>query len=552
MIMKTFASLIIVCLAICCTSIGPQETLRDIESYINERPDSALEVLQSIPKERIVGRREKALYALLYSQALDKNWIDVTNDSLINIAVKYYEPRHDYYHSMLADYYAGNIAFNAGNYTLAAIYGTKASDLALKLGDNYYLGLIYRLLSYSYSYVWEHPKALFYVRKSRDAFIAAGKKEHALFAEISTARMLLSEDKFDDCLAKLDSIKNDYGLENNSIRCDYHALRAIIAAHREDDSVALAEFREWEKTNLPDHKLVLYNCVCLPFQRANKPDSVSHYRSLAEKEIITGQDSLQHFAYLSDLLFIKGEYREAYKMRQDTQHKENEHIIQLLSSTIDSSISNYWKQENETKALKVRDSRIIICFVSIISILLITLLLLYALKKKEAAKAYYSKLLSASEDIDRLSIEVETKVLAYRQFVHKRQLLINNVIHAFNASEEGSNAKEVYMEIEDLLQSMRYKREGFATIELELNSVYPELLLKLKTVYPSLSKEEYALLVYWFYGFSQETVSILTKQSMNSLYKQKSEWKSRFVKLGSPEGDLFASLMSVSRASRNQ
>ncbi len=135
--------------------------------------------------------------------------------------------------------------------------------------------------------------------------------------------------------------------------------------------------------------------------------------------------------------------------------------------------------------------------------------------------------------------------------MHKRQLLINDIFHAYNGSENGKNAKLRLM-IEDMLQSMLYQREGFVKIEQELNTVYPGLLDVLKDSYPVLDKEEYALLVYWFYGFSQETVSLLTNLSVANLYNLKTAWKSKFIKLGTPDGDMFASLLNVSRARRSQ
>lgn len=548
--MKTIASLTILCLAVSCSCIGYQHTLRDVESYINERPDSALEVLQGIPQKSLCTRKDRALFALLYSQALDKNWIDVSDDSLIDLAVRYYEPRHDYYHSMLADYYAGTVAFNAGNYSLAAIYGIKAADLAKRIEDYYYLGLIDRMLSNSYANTWNYPKALEFIRKAKDAFLAGGKTEHSMFADLYIAQLYMNEDRFDDCLHKIDSIGCQYGYDNNYIRANCNAMKSVIAALEGRDSVAISEFRSWEKAAIPDHRQLMYNSICLPFQRMNMRDSVLHYRSLAKNEIASEEDSQQYDAYDSELLYISKDYKSAYDNLKTSIAFDNKRMIKLISSTIDSSISNYWMQENERKTLLVRNSRIVISAVIIISLLLTALLLLYAFKKKEAAKTYYSQLLSANEDIERLSTESETKESAFKQFVHKRQLLINDIIHAYNGSRSGNNAK-VILAIEDLLQSLQFRNEGFIKIEQGLQTVYPGLLDNLKDAFPSLDSNDYALLLYWFYGFSQETVSLLTKQSVPNLYKLKSLWKSRFLKLGSPEGNQFASLMSVSRASRS-
>ena len=59
--------------------------LRGIEGYLAERPDSALTELEEIREKELSRSRSKAKYALLYSMALDKNYIDTADDSLINI-----------------------------------------------------------------------------------------------------------------------------------------------------------------------------------------------------------------------------------------------------------------------------------------------------------------------------------------------------------------------------------------------------------------------------------------------------------------------------------
>ena len=64
-----------------------EEKLLQAETVMNEYPDSALNLLKGIAQTELQTREHHARYALLYSQALDKNYIDLTNDSLINIAV---------------------------------------------------------------------------------------------------------------------------------------------------------------------------------------------------------------------------------------------------------------------------------------------------------------------------------------------------------------------------------------------------------------------------------------------------------------------------------
>ena len=57
--------------------------------------DSALVVLENISAKELVFSSSKARYALLLTQARDKNYILHTDDSLIRIAVDYYDGTGD-------------------------------------------------------------------------------------------------------------------------------------------------------------------------------------------------------------------------------------------------------------------------------------------------------------------------------------------------------------------------------------------------------------------------------------------------------------------------
>ena len=73
-----------------CDVYDVQHKLYDVESYIMERPDSALVVLDSMDRSCLTSDRLRAHHALLHAMALDKNFIDVTDDSIASVAVEYF------------------------------------------------------------------------------------------------------------------------------------------------------------------------------------------------------------------------------------------------------------------------------------------------------------------------------------------------------------------------------------------------------------------------------------------------------------------------------
>ena len=65
--------------------------LDEVEALLQNKPDSALTILKQFKREG--SQAEQAKYALLYSAALDKNHIKITDDSLIQKAWSYYAHR---------------------------------------------------------------------------------------------------------------------------------------------------------------------------------------------------------------------------------------------------------------------------------------------------------------------------------------------------------------------------------------------------------------------------------------------------------------------------
>ena len=58
---------------------------------MNLHPDSALNMLESISTDSLKTKADRAYHALLLTQARDKNYIVQTDDSLIQVAVRYYD-----------------------------------------------------------------------------------------------------------------------------------------------------------------------------------------------------------------------------------------------------------------------------------------------------------------------------------------------------------------------------------------------------------------------------------------------------------------------------
>ena len=151
------------------------------EAWMNEHPDSALNLLKGIEQTELQTREHHARYALLYSQALDKNYIDLTNDSLINIAVDYYKDRDDIRAKFFSYYYLGRIYTNANNLTQATLAYMEAEQLVDELGDDYAAGLLYEQIGLIYRSYYDFPKSLQAYQQAIEHYTKANRPFHKIY-----------------------------------------------------------------------------------------------------------------------------------------------------------------------------------------------------------------------------------------------------------------------------------------------------------------------------------------------------------------------------------
>ena len=96
-------------LAACTERTNYNTLLIQADSLMNLQPDSALHALESIPTGRLNTETDRAYHALLLTQARDKNYIRQTDDSLIQVAVRYYDSMGDATMKARAYYYWGSV-----------------------------------------------------------------------------------------------------------------------------------------------------------------------------------------------------------------------------------------------------------------------------------------------------------------------------------------------------------------------------------------------------------------------------------------------------------
>lgn len=83
--------------------------LQRADSLMRCHPDSSLSLLRNIKEPDTLSKADRAYYALLLTQARDKNYIKHSTDSLIRVAVDYYDSKGDIVLQMKSHYYLARV-----------------------------------------------------------------------------------------------------------------------------------------------------------------------------------------------------------------------------------------------------------------------------------------------------------------------------------------------------------------------------------------------------------------------------------------------------------
>ena len=143
-------------LAACGPASRTDALLNDVESYINEAPDSARAVLDSIDIYTLSTKRLRARYSLLHTMAQDKCYDDITVPGLLDDAA-WFEHHGTPDEKMKLWFYRGRIQISKANLNEAAVAFSRAESYADQVQDSHALGLLY--LSFQGLYHMAHNPA---------------------------------------------------------------------------------------------------------------------------------------------------------------------------------------------------------------------------------------------------------------------------------------------------------------------------------------------------------------------------------------------------------
>ena len=198
--MKNILSILLLLLAFtaCKDPKAVTDVLNRAEVLMDEHSDSSLTLLRTLTFDDFRKESNRARYALLHSQALDKNYIDVTGDSLISVAVEYYKDMDDVRSKFLSYYYMGRVHANGERYLQATSCLMESEQLVEEVDDDYLSGLLYSEMGRIYEIYYDFPKSLEAHQKAAEYYERAGKIGHRNYMWYYQSTVCRNMNKYDE------------------------------------------------------------------------------------------------------------------------------------------------------------------------------------------------------------------------------------------------------------------------------------------------------------------------------------------------------------------
>lgn len=458
--MKHYISIIILAIFLfsCNGHSKHWETLSQIESYIEEKPDSALVTLEQIDLSELSGKEEKAKYALLYSMALDKNFIDKTDFDVLQPAIDYYEDNGSATDKLRTCYYQGRIYQNLGNDALAMESFVKAISKGDESNDVLTKARIYFAQSKIYYSLCEWDNFIETNKSAASHFQEAGAYNSYANCLVGIINGYTLKDDSENALLYINECKRMLdAISSTRLAYFYSAYLVYVTKYgsKQEISSLIDEYKnavpvtntDW--LTLADAYIQIeryddaLQSVC---QYSNESDATQEikYKALVSKiyeKLRRFEDSLNAY---KEYMMISDSTNYAI-MRQDTKFVEERHNLEL-------------------QTLKERESKIrVILWSALFIVILLTIIVFirYRLKVNRMGKAiaeqetekYRLLYLQMEEERDNLTnLLAQSEELApdVKTAVGKRLELLNKFFTAFitNNSDIDRNASK---EMEELL-----------------------------------------------------------------------------------------------------
>ena len=469
-----------------CSSSVKSPLLLSADSLMEIYPDSALSILESISSPQKLPRADRALYALLLTQARHKNYIALGDDSLIKTAVEYYGDKKKSVRAAKAHYYWG-ATYGEKGYTSFAVDEYLPAIRLMHVRDEF-LAMIYDNLADCYEKDELFDIAIDAYREAYQILKGGSQQTYPLRG---IARMCLLQNKKDsalfyyhqalDCaLAEQDSsligalyhdLAMAYNEKKDYIQADKYVSKAIAVQGQDAVNVCLSKAQ------------IMLNL--------NKLDSASYFfRKNIDQLDIYGRAVCYDGMY--QIAKKRGEWKtateniDAYKVLYDSIQfmTDNEELNRLMDK----------HQLEEHKRLLSEHTKTLIFSLVTAFFLLMVVCVFYFMWNDRKRKKHYIALQHelTQKRVDTMLLKEEEVSESNKEDLNKKrseltERQIQLCISVLKTTDCYDQLEALERATHKQLLMMRSLRKG---IRSEISNAFVDVMMNLKERYPALTGDD--------------------------------------------------------------
>ena len=553
-------------LLVSCDNRQTKSLLQDVETYIQERPDSALRVLRKVDSLTLNTKSLRARYSLLFAMALDKNYIDTTALSILEPTVAYYERLGSPQDKMLSCYYLGRIYANRKDYPNAVIFYSQALRESSEY-DYYHRGLIYAASADAYNASFNDEEELRNTILAYECFEKIGDKDLDL-SLYKVAQAYHNNERFDvaDSLYSL-----VYSGKDSTSRLALYAMEDLVSndLYQEKQVVErdleLLEYVAEHRGNLSLESYYEYAYLLLLAGKESEAENILSQLSNREANGKTMEIRYR-------IAECKGQNEEALALLKSMLSHQNDVVKKKLAQSVFKAQSDYYRLTAEVSEQKstISNQRSIIILIT--GLMIIALLYVIFMKRKSTLIREKDRLTQAMEESERLletvrnraneeKSEREKDILdlksrnereqdkikdlreMYVALYQKRFSEIGKYYDAASSHRLESIKEKAYHDVisstQALFEEIASGSEGQKKFEARINADLDDIVSKIRSDFPKLKDDDIRFICYLIVGFDTSTISFLMDISKENVRVKKHRLREKLNGYAGPNETLY-------------
>lgn len=550
------------CILCSCARDYKNNILNDVESFIQERPDSALAILSSFDEHEITSPAQRAKFSMLYAMALDKNYIDTTDVQIIQPAIDYYcKKKGDYDYKLKALFYQGIAYYNRGEFEKAIVSFSQAEEIVSFTSDLLYVGLLYSRISDVNNRVHNAQDEYKYICFAEDAFMKTGAKRYYYSTYSRKGQALMNLQKYNEAEKVYTTLLNDPFTPKEILRDtkEDFALLLLSKPNREPQN-ALSLFEDVLADSNGLRNINLWAAYAFSLSAC---DRISESDSIFSQLYSTSSDSSIIDIWKSATYENAGKYHEAYTLLRESLTYQDSLLNISLSQATSRAQRDYLALKNSQIQLadKNHQLRLYTAIVILATFLLILYFIFYKrnekfkrerlemidiaetmrMRLKESEEGRFLEKINLEDAVSSKDSEINTlkekiaereKVLTqlrseYAHMYKTQFKYLGNLCETYLlANEKKDSQRIVYEKVQDMIKNIGNDKGGQRRFEKMIDKSLDNLMRHFRDEFPKYSEEEYRFISYVFVGFDATTLCIIFNMpSVAAVYMKKSRIK---------------------------